>query len=183
MRTCLIVGVALASALLLAGDSWGQAKEAVKKARPLIVLNGGDSQVKHESFRRLSSEKEWDETWAEHLGTTTDDYYRTGFDFDSQNLMVVAVFLGETINVTGIEVSEILESPNTITIRTIDRGYQTMVQEGEEFPPPDRPYAFILLPRSTKEVVIEEGLLREKGGPPEWKLRARLPRIRSNSPE
>lgn len=81
----------------------------------LVVLDGDDSQIKKVALMCLSSQKEWDETWAEHLGTPADDYCR-----------------------------------------------------------------FIVLPKSDKEIVLEENIQRYIGHPPAWKVRARLPRA-SNS--
>ncbi len=174
MKTCLIVAMTLAVGLLLGPVCHGQGKEPVTKTRPLVVLDGDDSHVTKGALICVSSEKEWDETWLEHIGKApADRTFRGRLEVDFSRLMVVAVFLGDSINSRGIEVSEILDSPGTMTIRITRRSYQSMA--GDEPDPPKRPYAFIVLPKSGKEIVLEENRQRYLGYPPEWKVHARLP--------
>jgi len=80
--------------------------------------------------------------------------------------MVVVVFLGEKANVSGIDLEPLIEGPSSIVIRIRELTYQTAGSEGDK--PPDRPYAFVILPRLYKSVILEEDVQQYKDAPPKW---------------
>jgi hypothetical protein len=68
----------------------------------------------------------------------------------------------------------VLENADVTVIRFVEVTYQTFQRVGEPPKPPDRPYAFVVLPKSKKTIVLEEGVQEFKGDPPVWKECARL---------
>ncbi len=168
--------VALAVATLVStSQCHGQGEEPVSKTRPLVVFNGVNSRVTKGALVCVSTDKEWDETWAEHVGIGVEHKLEKQLEVDFSRVMVVAVFLGETDNCRGITVNDITETPERITIRVTAPGSQLLLRQGEEPPPPVRPFTFIVLPRSAKEIVLEQGVFTDKRAPSSWKFRARLP--------
>jgi hypothetical protein len=181
MRACRIAAITIVAGGVLAGACFGQKQGEVIKTRPLVVVDGDDSKVTRGALVCVSTDKEWNETWAEHVGIKVEHVLEKRLEVDFSRVMVVAVFLGDSVNCNGIEVTEILESPSFLTIRVTRRGYQSHISHRPD--PPERPYAFIVLPKSDKEIVLEEDRQRLKGQPPLWKVRARLPRPSSPSSE
>jgi hypothetical protein len=120
----------------------------------LTVLTGNDSRVSKLSYRRVGSAAEWKKTWLEHLGLKDDTIYRTAMEVGFNRCMVIAIFGGKTFNNCGYQVESVGENKNTIIVRFSNIGYQTAGPGGGA----DRvsPYAFIVLPKSDKPIVLEE---------------------------
>lgn len=68
--------------------------------------------------------------------------------------MVLAIFGGNALNCCGYRVESVHEIKNTIVVRFSDLGYQTAGPDGGA----DHVtlYAFVVLPKSEKAIVIEE---------------------------
>src|SRR5439155_183235 len=115
----------------------------------------------------VRTREEWNRVWATHLGTADDDAYGTKMDVDFERCMVIAVFRGERVNARGIQIDSTTEAGESIRIRLSDLRYQTAGKANKD--PPDRPYAFIVVAKSSKGIVAEENLQHYKGQPPEWK--------------
>jgi hypothetical protein len=124
------------------------------------------------AFHRVTSEGAWKKVWLSHLGKTEADTFRESlpavtFDFD--RCMVIAVFQGEKTNSRGLTVISLDEGKDAITLRFDDMSYQTVGGVARV-----TPYAFVVVPKSAKVVVVEEDVQALKDKPPEWKERARL---------
>ncbi|MGD9635688.1 MAG: hypothetical protein AB7G28_07545 [Pirellulales bacterium] len=145
---------------------------AEKEQMPLATLSGADSEVRTASYRRLTSPEEWAQTWANHLGTSVDDAYRPHFEVDFGRCMVVVIFRGEKRNSRGIQIDSAAETEDAVVICFTQLGYQTSGADNNK--PPDRPYAFIVLPATSKTIVFEENFPNMKGTSPEWKEVARM---------
>ena len=153
-------------------QSAGAAEKTVN-ALPLVVLSGADSHCTQPSYELIKKSSELTKAWAKHLGTSEDDAYRPAMVVDFDRCMVVAIFRGEQGNVRGIELEPVIEGNTALTIRFSDLGYQTGGKSN--FKPPDRPYAFIVVPKSSKSIVLEENVQQYKGQPPIWNPLAKLP--------
>jgi len=65
--------------------------------------------------------------------------------------MVIAIFGGETYNSWGYRVEEVRETARTVFVRYSNIGYQTA--RGADLA---TPYAFVVIQKSNKLVVLEE---------------------------
>ncbi len=162
-----VAGIAV---LLLVGfvvNSGARAGENADGIKPFVVISGADSHVTKPSLAAIQVDEQWQRVWAQHLGTTVDDAYRAAMEVDFDRCMVVAVFRGSTRNVRGVAIDSVSVRGESIRIRLDDVGYQTGGKSNER--PLDRPYAYIVLPKSAKQVVVEENVQQYKGKPPVWK--------------
>jgi hypothetical protein len=167
MRTSL---VSISFALAVLNSSVGKAAES-SSTKPLAVLSGTNSHIPKPYCKRITSSDEWTQTWVNHLGTTKDDAYRPTFEIDFGRCLVVAVFRGSERNVRGIEVNSLRETAESLTIQLTELKYQTSGPDTHEFV---QPYAFIILPRTSKTIVVEENIQSYKDEAPIWKVYATL---------
>lgn len=164
--------VILASAFLRLSET-GAADEVSAINSALVVLSGNDSHVSTRAYQRVTSAADWKKTWLDHLGLRQDTICRTAMEIDFDRCIVVAVFGGTTWNLCGFQVDSVREDNDVILVRFIDIGYQTAGPDGGG----DRvtPYAFIVLPRSDKPIVLEETIRSlDTRDAPIWKEVARL---------
>lgn len=141
-------------------------------AAPLAVLSGGDSNIAEPQCLRITSDLAWAELWSRHLGTRVDDHYRARFEVDFSRCTVVAILLGDSINTCGIEIHRVAEVHDSVTVRFDTLKYQTAGQDNHR--PPDTPYAFVILPRTEKNIVVVRGVREYTGPPTAWKVQAIL---------
>ena len=173
-----------AIAAIVAFIAWGsvltclaraaESETGLRAQKPLVVISGADSHVMKPAFERYASPDDWTRAWAKHLGTTVEDHYRAVLDVDFDRCLVVAIFQGAKVNARGIRIESIREGAESIYIRFEELGYQSVVGPNSKPKPPERPYAFIVLPKSSKRIVIEENVQSIKNAPPKWQERARL---------
>ena len=162
----------LLSIAILFATRNGNAEEFSK---PLAVHSGHDSKITTPQYKLLTSDKEWQNIWASHLGTRADDYYRQAFEVDFEKCMVIAILRGNRINVRGIKINNVINKSDVIVIRFNDVGYQTASSANEvDTSPPDKPFAFVIIPKAVKDIALEDDTQIYKNEPPVWKEIARL---------
>ena len=124
------------------------------EAKPLIVISGADSHVKKQSYQRIASPADWARVWASHQGTTVGDASGRVMEVDFSRCVVVVIFRGGRINVGGIKINSLSETANSTIIRFTEVTYQTAGASNNE--PPRRPYAFVVIPKTNKRIVLQE---------------------------
>jgi hypothetical protein len=169
--------------LAIVGPSFGAFARAVEitslapMSKPLVAISGTDSHVSKPSYQLVTSPEEWTRVWVSHLGTTRDNAYRPLLEVDFDRCVVVVIFRGVRVNIRQLEVHSLSETADSVVIRFDELGYQTSVRVGEddEYKVPDRPYAFVILPKTDKTIVLEENINRDvQREAPVWKAIARL---------
>jgi hypothetical protein len=112
-----------------------------------------------------------------------DDAYRPTMDVDFNRCIVVAMFRGERVQIRQITVDSVSETSNSVIIRFSELGYGIKLDQGKKPPKPERPYAFIVVPKTNKEIILEEKAQDKyavaHGQPPQWKQWARLSPVQS----
>jgi hypothetical protein len=161
----------LATLCVFAGNS--SAAEDVTK--PLIFLSGADSKVTKESYDRITTADEWEKTWIQHLGTSKDDYYRPLMEIDFSRCMVIAIFRGKQIQVRQVEVNSISEQKGSLIVRFTELQYSIGAIGKMPEPEYKNPYAFIVLPKNDKELILEVGrIIKGRKVKTEWQEVIRL---------
>ncbi|WP_425399735.1 hypothetical protein [Aeoliella sp.] len=165
LSCCVVCCVSLASAQ----------QTVVEVSAPLAVLSDDDSHVTQASFRRIDTQQQWSQVWLEHLDIEPvyDNPNRESFQVDFKRCMVVAIFGGATTNTAGYRVDTVTNEVNTVVLRFEARTYQTAGPNGGAAHV--TPYAFVVLPKTTKNIVLERSAERYKGQPPVWRKVAELP--------
>lgn len=143
--------------------------------RSVAVLTGTRSQVAKESFRLIETADEWKKVWEEHRtrpAPSEKGERSQFFEVDFDRHVVVAMFDGDGYQNDGYSI-EAVSDGKRLTIR-----YQMSWVSigGPPFPTglDTTSYCFIVLPRITKLIDIEEDVRKEKPAPPVWKHRATL---------
>jgi hypothetical protein len=169
MRTLLLVSVLFLAETLCHASRAPAVEKSNTGTSALMVLTGNDSKIVKPAYQRVRSAAEWKRTWLSHLGFKSDTIYRPAMEVDFNRCMVIAVFGGKYVNSCGYRIESVIENKISILIRFDDISYGTAGGA-------DRvtPYAFVVLPKTDKPVVLEKNMQRYKGEPPEWKEVARL---------
>jgi hypothetical protein len=105
---------------------------------------GNDSAVTEPSVVRIMDDGAWAALWARH------DPSGQPPKIDFKNSMVIAIFRGSVSDiVSGIHLESVLDKPE---LEVMSGVFIADVSRGKMI----RPYLFIVLPRSTKEIMVVE---------------------------
>ncbi len=150
--------IALAGAIGISALSMTRAGDIDEKAitgnEALAVLSGNDSHISKKAFQRIESQQAWRKTWLAHLGLKADTIYRPTLAIDFDRCLVIAVFGGSTTNSCGYRVESVSQDKDGMHLVFSEITYQTARAGGGE--DHAAPYAFIVLPKFTKQVVLEQ---------------------------
>ena len=153
-------------------------EKTVVSTKPVLVLSGADSRVDKPAYHRVTSQQAWDNLWLSHLGKTEADKFREHIPvvtIDFEKNIVIAIFQGTSTNSRGLQITSVDEAKDFITLCFDDISYQTAGGLGVGGGSVQvTPYAFVVVPRSSKVIVVKEDIQGLKDKPPEWKERARL---------
>jgi len=159
-------------------------EEVVVTSKPILVLSGADSHMDQPAFHRVASQKAWNSLWLFHLGKTESDQFREHLPIvtiDFEKNIVIAIFRGAATNSRGLQIVSVDEARDDITLHFDDMSYQTVGGLGDGGGSVHvTPYAFVVVPKSSKDFVLKEDVQRLKDKPPEWKERGRLTDIDSH---
>lgn len=145
---------------------------------PLVTLTGADSHVKERGFHRIASQDEWIKIWQLHKGVVPAAKYDLFYNplglpyINFDKCMVIAVFAGNGWNTVELKPVSVGEDESTITLRYRSKGYQTAGPSGGG--KKVAAYAFFVLPRSSKTVIVQSEERTLKPDPPVVKEQARL---------
>ena len=162
------------------------ATQPVQEQKALVEFSGAHSKIAQRAYLRITSLKEFRDAYMRHLGidpSRFDEYYNENnvptIDFD--RCMVIAVFDGDGWNTAGISVEAIRDEADRVLVRFAHRFYQTSgdFNSGDGGGKRVTAFGMFVIPRSEKEVVLEEG--QQQMRPPRiyaWKEVARFPAIK-----
>lgn len=168
----------LAGLLLMAStSSLTDSGEEMAADRPLVTLWGADSTIDEVRYERVTSAERWRALYLEHMGLEPEPdhpdwawrhYNPHGLpDVDFERCMVIAVFKGDGWNNAGVTIESIDEDEQRVLVRYRDHFYQTEGPDGGG--QRVAPYGIFIVPRSEKEVILEEMVQNMQGEPPTWK--------------
>src|SRR5262249_7261822 len=156
-----------------------RADEFPRTTKPVLVWTDTNSKITKPLFARCDTRKEWSTVWQKHQGRDADPYMSIAPypEIDFESYMAIAIFHGKSSMNSGIWVREVVEEKSRIRIHYQPSWYQIVVDtqtNAREALAETNSFAFILLPRSRKEIVFEEDVRRTIQGPSVWKERARI---------
>jgi hypothetical protein len=149
------------------------------KLKPTAVFAGSHSAIRYETFNVITKEEGWQRLWKEHRGAKHDPEFtetEQELDIDFDTHYVVAVFAG----VDWCEITPRLRGDVVVI------GFRGVVNQTEGRLPQrsgheeakdaaKAPYAFVVLPKPVKTVVIEEDVRYRLDKPPIWEHRFLFP--------
>ena len=147
---------------------------AEKKTKPVLFLTGADSRIAQRTYLLITDEQVWEKTWLRHRGLTAQEAFekrQAMIHVDFRTHLIVAVFQGQGINSRALTVEGITETDNQMLVRFDEWTFQT---DARSRGVKSSSYGFILLPKTTKTIVLEENGQGLKNGPPKWKRQAVL---------
>lgn len=183
MRSHLAISVlAAASGLVGLACLMGQAPSPAPEPRPAAVtIAGSFSNVPRPRVERITSADRWKDVWKEHMGDRAEKG-APGWDrwplIDFDRYMVVAVFAGTSTNIEAWEIESVADLPDVQRIRYDAVSFQTASFNGEDTGTSTTSYGFFILPRSERELVMEENVQGLIGKPPIWKEKHRFPPLK-----
>jgi hypothetical protein len=151
-----------------------------KPLKPTAVFRGRHSAIHDEAFELIATEAQWEKLWEKHRGKEreplfTETFQELNIDFDTH--YVVALFTGPSHwciphpKLRGETVVIQYEHGFCQTAAGFQKGW-TEHEKAKWYA--QCPYAFVVLPKPVKAVIIEEGVRRQLSDPFTWKERKRF---------
>ncbi|MCA8959457.1 MAG: hypothetical protein KDC38_03040 [Planctomycetes bacterium] len=171
---------------LLAGWAWtatanvpGGRAAAAARSRALVALTGPKCAVAERGYALATTEEQFVRLWQRYRGEKATGKYDAHYNeiglpvVDFERCCVLTIFHGEGWNSAGLAVESIAELDDRVRFRYDDKSYQTEGPDGggERC----RVYGFFVLPRTSKQLVVEQNVQGLIGGEPVWKERATFP--------
>ncbi len=159
--------------------SAGEPKDELK---PAVVWTDRDSQVAERSYKCLQSVEDWRKVWATHKGFTGRGLEPPCPEVNFDAYMVVALFQGKSAQDLGLIIDSVKDEPLAIRLRYHPNWY-SVLRTGKEVKGQyaTTNYAFVVLPKSKKSIIIEERLPGNRFDTPDkfiWHERARLDAVK-----
>jgi len=164
------------------------------KLKPTLVFRGTHSAIQKERIVVITDEAGWKDLWKQHRGKEYDPPFtetdqELSIDFDTH--YVVGVFTRECddcVITPRMRGADVVIGFRPLWYSTEGRPPLGDVKRTEQEKAADEarvakmvakaPYAFIVLPKPVKTVVVEKDVRRDKSDPPLWKEVARFPGLK-----
>ncbi|MFL5330171.1 MAG: hypothetical protein ACJ8C4_14815 [Gemmataceae bacterium] len=169
-------------ALTLMGFHSAHSEEPRGEIKPFIVLTGQDSKIDEPIYRCCRSNDELKVLWKQHRDYHEDETYWKDqpptVDFSS--LMVVGMFNGKQRSGYGVKVVSVTDEMDCVRIRFRPMTFQPaavspFTTTRAERHSPMLSYAFVVIPKADKILVLEENTQSMLGTPPNWTEQSRIP--------
>ena len=175
MKTFLTVSVAFLCFFVSNPNSFAVDDNLVV-SKPCLLLSGANSYVSEPGFHRICSLDEWAKVWQEHKGHNREAEYDFYYDplglpvVDFSQFMVITIFEGKRVNNAGMIADSIVEDRDSVTLRFERKTYGTdaggrrpgKANRMNRIQGRQNVYGFFVIPKSDKQVVIEEKVYQSK---------------------
>jgi hypothetical protein len=161
-------------------DASAFADDLPRKIKPVLVWTGTDSAQTKESFLRCCTQEDWEEKWRLHRGKVDAKWLPDCPEVDFGAYMMVIFFEGESAMNYGIRIAEVVEERNCLRLRYQPISFQTIFPAGTKVDwkkLETKSYAFVVLPKSAKSIILEKDLQPLLGKPPVWKEHRKIPGV------
>ena len=157
-------------------QSQPQTKPAERK--PVLSLSGVRSQIKDRRVLRITNATDFETLWREHklgkseMKRTPDNFEYLELNFDEA--IVIAIFDGKSHS-NEYSAPSIIETDRKLTLRIPSNLNQT----GHDVQPDRQPWGIFVIPRTGKEIVLEQDARRLITDNPLWKVWMTFPKVES----
>lgn len=159
-------------ALFLTALALGPARSepvgSADEGRPLVALTGSASAVEMPEMALVADRATWRALWDRHAGGGGTPVALAP-DVDFSRCEVLALFAGNSVNVSGMRVVSLNHEGARRVLRYELRSYQTNNTRDAT-----TPFAFFVLARSTRPLLVQEDVQRSIVGEPVWETKALL---------
>lgn len=146
-------------------------------AKPAVWWLGSDSSIETGRLELITDASRWEAVWKEHRRERVEKN-ANGFEIwpqvDFATQCVLAIFDGKGKNSNGFEPVSIEDMGAELRLRYDEIGFQTMSMNGPDNGVATTSYGFMIFPRPSKTLVLEENVQNLIGGAPVWKERKRF---------
>ncbi|MFC1594557.1 hypothetical protein ACFL38_04450, partial [Candidatus Omnitrophota bacterium] len=132
-------------------------EEPGDKIDVLRQWSGDDSKIMQRYYYRIMTKEKWEEVWREHSEEPIPDV-------DFEKTMIIALFSGQSTNVSGIGVVDAREIDEVLHFRSRALCFQT-----GRYGVLTVPFGIFVLPKNNNPVKLERDVQGLIGGPPIWK--------------
>ena len=181
MSRCRLMTVMIGTVAISAGFVEGrpQEKAGPPASKPVLTMYGRNSKITKRKLLRITTAEDWRSLWMEHKTGSPKPKDVPGdleyAELDFKKVMAIAVFEGEGVNCRGYTCHSIREVEGRVRFRLEAHKYQS------GFPTPDtQAWGILVIPRSSKEVVLERDVRVLIRAPPEWKEWTRFPALQES---
>ncbi|AWM41957.1 hypothetical protein GobsT_69110 [Gemmata obscuriglobus] len=175
------VGSITLCAVVLGGLAQEPKQPQEVKFKPTLILTGSHSAIRKNKFEVVANERDWQKLWKEHRGDAAARLFTDAdqsFDVDFDTHYVVAVFYGGSPEgrVTPRRRGEaLLIGYENLYYQTEGGAVDTSPDLSKAQEATTAHYAFLVLSKPMKTVVIERNTQRVLGEPPIWEEQKRFP--------
>jgi hypothetical protein len=150
------------------------------KLKPTLVFSGSHSAIRAERFELATTAKEWESLWAKHRGDAqeplfTETSQMLSLDFETHYVIAIFTGSGEPCVFQPRQRGDIVAIGLEIEIFSTEGRLPSRTDHEKAKANATATYAFIVLPKPVKTVVIEENRETRRGQPPQWHERAKFP--------
>ena len=131
----------------------------ISQISPLVYMSGNDSEVKSTKFTVIRNSDQLKRIKAQHFNEKQSNLI---FDVDFSSHILVAVFSGTFVNATNYSNPIVKQNDTEVLIRLTASGYQSAQAERVQL------YAFLVLPKSSKRITVEQGFKISIMGEMKW---------------
>jgi len=130
---------------------------------------GEQSQIKEEEYHRITSRQDWKKLWKRHMGKGTAE---PRVDFN--RYMVVGIFMGQQLSVTGTKVLRIerinqYQEQSGKYKRYVNFDFYPMLAFGDNTNSyPTEPFGIYVIEKTRRPLVIRKNIQFETGSTPKW---------------
>lgn len=171
---------AISMGLTLLAHGTGRSKDPEARGiTPVVVIAGSDSACSKAECTSCRNRKEWATVWQKHIGDRAGRGRQVLPEVDFESFMVVAIFQGESSQNYGLHIVEVLERASSVRVRFQPLWYQipsSPSSESDELKLRTQSFAFLVIPRAEKKIIVENNVQRVIDSPPVWKSVAELPK-------
>jgi len=171
-----LTGVAALVCVSLASETAPRAADSAA----VVSWAGSFSGIKMPRAERVVDAKSWEAIWREHRGTTIEknaNGFETWPAIDFDRYMVIALFGGPSNNSNGWFLRSWGEREGHLLIRCEQQRFQTASFDPGPSGIPTLDFGFFVLPRTSREIIIEENTQNLIGKPPIWTEKLRFPAL------
>ncbi|MCI0699460.1 MAG: hypothetical protein L0241_00045 [Planctomycetia bacterium] len=148
------------------------------KLKPTLVFSGTHSAIRNETFNVIATKEGWEKLWKQHRGDDfrfTESQQELNIDFETHYVVAIFTGCGELCWITPRQRGDVIAIGFDFEIFSTEGRPPEQTEHEKTKERAASSYAFVVLPKPVKLVVIEKNFEHRRGKPPLWKEQFRFP--------